>query len=126
MAEHLLDAAQVGASLEQVRCERVAQEVGVDAARLEPCLVGEAAEDEERARPGERSAAGVEEEVGPVSTVEVRPAEREVAAHGFDRGAAERHDPLLAALAEHADELPFEVDRRAREADASETRRPAP
>ena len=54
MPEHLLDGAQVGASLEQVRRERVAQEVGVDALGLEPCLVGEAAQDEEDAGAGER------------------------------------------------------------------------
>ncbi len=36
--EHLLHAAQVGAALEQVRRERVAQEVRVHALRLEPRL----------------------------------------------------------------------------------------
>ena len=35
MAEHLLDAAEVGAALEQVRRERVAQQVRMDAFRLE-------------------------------------------------------------------------------------------
>ena len=48
--EHLLDAAQVGAALEEVGRERVAQEVRVDAARLETGPLGEAAQDEERAR----------------------------------------------------------------------------
>ena len=41
--EHLLDAAQVGAALEQVGRERVAQQVGVDAPGLEPGGRGEAA-----------------------------------------------------------------------------------
>ena len=42
MPEHLLNGPQVGASLEQVRRERVAQEVRVDALRLEAGLLGEA------------------------------------------------------------------------------------
>ena len=45
MAEHFLNAAEVGAALEQVRRERVAQEVRVDAARVE-------------ARPSRRACAG--------------------------------------------------------------------
>ena len=52
MAEHLLHAAQVGAALEQVRRERVAQEVRMDAPRLEAGRRGEAAQDQERARRG--------------------------------------------------------------------------
>ena len=47
--------------------------------------------------------------------VEVWAAEREVAAHGLRRRAAERHDPFLVALAHDADEPGVEVDRRARE-----------
>ena len=39
MAEHLLDAAQVGAALEQMRRERVAEQVRVDALRLEPAFI---------------------------------------------------------------------------------------
>ena len=54
MPEHFLDRAQVGASLEQVRRERVAQEVGMDALGLEPGLVGQAAQDEEDAGASER------------------------------------------------------------------------
>ena len=41
--EHLLDAPQVGAALEQMGGERVAQKMGVDAARLESGPLGEAA-----------------------------------------------------------------------------------
>ena len=47
----------------------------------------------------ERAAARVEEEVGAVPTVEVRPAERQVAAERLGGGPAERDEPLLAALA---------------------------
>ena len=46
MAEHLLDAAQVGAALEQVRRKRVAQEVRVDPLRLEARDRREPAQDE--------------------------------------------------------------------------------
>jgi hypothetical protein len=42
MSKHFLNRPQVGASLEQVRGERVAQEVRVDALGLEPGLLGEA------------------------------------------------------------------------------------
>ena len=75
---------------------------GRDPARARP--FGEAPKDQKGARPGERPAAGVEEEVGSMPAIEVRAAECEVAAHRFDRRPPERHDPLLAALAEHADD----------------------
>src|ERR687891_1029338 len=39
MAEHLLDAAEVGAALEQVGRERMAEKVRVDAGRLQPGLL---------------------------------------------------------------------------------------
>ena len=52
MPEHLLHGAEVGAALEQVGRERVAEQVRVNALGLEPGLLGEAAEDEERARRG--------------------------------------------------------------------------
>src|SRR5688500_14679144 len=90
VAEHLLDAAQVSASLEQMRGERVTEQVWVDSLRLEPGLLGEAAQDQEGAGAGERPAARVQEELGPVAAVEVGAAERDVAAQRFDRGAAER------------------------------------
>src|SRR6187551_635967 len=92
-----------------MRRERVPQEVRVHALRLEPGLDGEAAQDEEGARAGERAALGVQEEVGPVALVEIRPPAGEVAAHGLDRLAAERDDPLLVALADAADEPLVEV-----------------
>ena len=86
------------------------------APRLEPGPVGQLAQDQERAGAGERAAAGVEEEVGPVAPVEVRPAEREVAAHGLGGRPAERDEALLAALAEHAHDALVEVDGRLRRA----------
>ena len=117
VAEHLLDAAEVGAALEEVRRERVAQQVGVDARRLEAGLLGELPQDEERAGAGQRPAAGVQEELGAIAAVEVRAAEREVAADGFGGGPAERHETFLASLAERADDASVEVDGALFEAD---------
>src|SRR5579859_3752085 len=62
MSEHFLHRTQVGASLEQVRCERVTQEVRVDARGLEPGLRGAAAGEGEGAG-GRRRAAGRGEDV---------------------------------------------------------------
>ena len=118
MAEHLLDAAQVGAALEQVRGERVPQEVRMDALRLEAGLLGEPAQDQERAGAGERPALRVEEELGPVAAVEVRPAAGEVAAQRLGRLPADRDDALLAALADRAHEAVVEVDAALLEPDA--------
>ena len=89
----------------------------MDALGLEPCLRGQLAQDQERACARQRAAAGVEEQVGPVAAVEVRAAEREVAAHGLGCRAAERDDALLVALADHAHDARVDVDRRAGEAD---------
>jgi hypothetical protein len=74
VAEHLLDGAQIGAAFEQVRREGVPQEVRMDAFGFETCLPGEAAEDQEDARAGQRAAAGVEKQLGPPPCVEERPA----------------------------------------------------
>ena len=79
VAQHLLHRAQVGAPFEQVGGEGMAQQMGVDARRIEARLGGQAAQDEKRAGPCERAALRVEEEFGPVALVEVRPAVRQVA-----------------------------------------------
>src|SRR4051794_22415661 len=100
MAEHLLHASEVGAALEQVRRERVAEQVRVHAALLEPCDRGEPAEDQEDARAGERAALRVQEEVGAMPPVEVGPPAREVPPERLDGLAADRHDALLAAFPE--------------------------
>ena len=47
MPEHLLHRAQVGAPLEQVGRERVAQQVWMDALGLEPRLLRQLAQDQE-------------------------------------------------------------------------------
>ena len=110
VAEHLLHGAEIGAAFEQVRRERVAQEVRMDAARLESRLLGELAQDEEDAGPRERPAARVEEELHPRLALEMRAAVREVAAQRVDRGTADRDDAFLVPLADAADEAVLEVD----------------
>ena len=66
VAEHLLDAAEVGAALEQVGGEGVPEQVRVHAQWLQARFFGEPAEDQEGAGARERPAAGVQEELGPV------------------------------------------------------------
>ena len=79
MAQHFLNGAKVGAAFEQVRGERVPEQVRMDALRLEARLGGELAQDEECACAGQRAAAGVQEQLRPVTPIEVRPAARQVA-----------------------------------------------
>src|SRR3954470_16226232 len=76
--EHLLHRAQVGAALQQVRRERVSEQVRVYAPGLEAGLGGELAKDEERAGAGQGAALRVEEQRGVVARVEVRPPVREI------------------------------------------------
>jgi hypothetical protein len=80
MSEHFLNRAEVGAALEQVRRERMAQQVRVHARRVEAGLFRPAPEDQERARAGERAALRVQEELGTVAAVQVRPPSGQVAA----------------------------------------------
>ncbi len=108
--EHLLHAPEVGAALEQVRGERVAEEVGMDARRLESCLSGQASENEKRACPRERAAAGVEEELGAVPAVKVGASQGEVSADRLRGRPAERDEALLPAFSEHADDSLLDVD----------------
>jgi hypothetical protein len=80
VAEHLLNRTEVRAALQQVRRERVPEEMGVDALGVEPRLLRQLAEDEECPGARERPTACVQEELGPVSRVQVRPPSAEVAA----------------------------------------------
>src|SRR5690348_13439635 len=77
MAEHFLDRAEVGAAFEQVCCERVPQQVRVHACGIEPGLFGSTPENQERTGARERPALRVEEELGTVTTVEMRPSARQ-------------------------------------------------
>src|SRR3982751_5389782 len=79
VAEHLLHRPEVCAPLEQVRRERVPEQVRVDALRVEAGLAGELAEDQERAGAGERAAARIQEQLRAMPHVEERPAAREIA-----------------------------------------------
>src|SRR5204862_3372077 len=109
--------AEVGAALEQVRREGVAEQVRVDALRLEPRDLREPAQDEEDAGSCERAALRVQEELRPVAPVEVRPPARQVAPQRLGRLTPDRDDALLAALADDADEPRVEVRRVPVEAD---------
>ena len=80
------------------------EQVRVHARRVEPGLLGAALEDQEGARARERAALRVEEELGAVPAVEVRPAAREVAPKRLDGLASDRHDPFLVPLADAAHE----------------------
>src|SRR3954469_23685042 len=82
IAEHLLDAAKVGAALQQVRRERVTEQVRMDALRLEPRLLGEPAKDQEGTGTRQGAAARVQEELGTAPPVEVGAAHRGVAGGG--------------------------------------------
>ena len=117
VTEHLLHAAEIGTSFEEVRGEGVAQEVRVHAGGVEPRLGGQAAEDEERSRPGERASLGVEEELGPMPAVEEGAASRQVSPHRLDSLAPERDDALLVPLAQAAYEPVLEIDATAVEPD---------
>ncbi len=87
------------------------------AAGLEAGAVCEAAQDEERACACQRTAAGVEEEVGTVPTVEVRSSQRHVPPQRVRGRAPERHDALLPALPDGPHDALLEVDRRLDEPD---------
>src|SRR5690242_6815105 len=104
MAEHLLNRAQVGASLEQVSGEGMPEKVGVNAGGVETRGLGEPAQDQEGPGPGQGPAAGVEEQLRAVVPVEVRPAASQVASERLGRLATDRDDALLPALAEAADD----------------------
>ena len=117
VSEHLLDRAEIGPALEQVRREGVAEEVGMHAARLEACAVGELSEDQERACASQRAAADVEEQLRPVPAVEMWAAEREISTNGLRSRTPEGDEALFISLRAT---LPFSSPT------ASDTRRPAP
>ena len=126
VAEHLLDGAQIGAALQQMGGERMAEQVRMDAVRVEPGFLGELAEDQEGAGAGEGAAAGVQEELGPVAAVEVRPAAREVAPQGLGGVPADGNDALLAPLPITRTSLSSRSTPALSRPIASETRSPAP
>ena len=111
VAEQLLDDAQVGAAVEQVGRERVAERVRRDAVR-QPGPATEQVEAVAQPADAERAAAVVQEDLGRASPRRRRaapgldedgPAVLEVRLERLARRPAEQPDPLLAALAEDAD-----------------------
>src|SRR5207302_2535704 len=117
MPEHLLDAAEVGASLEQMRRKRVPEEMRMDALGLEPGLVREASQYEKRSRARERSSTRVQEELRAVASIEMWASEREEPAHRLGRLPPDRYESFLATLSEGAHDTLFEVDRALLEPD---------
>ena len=117
MAEHLLNATEIGSAFEQVRCEGVAEQVWMDAPRLEPGALRQAAEDQEGPGPGQRASLRVQEQVGTVPAVQEGAAVGEVTAQRVGGVAADGDDALLVALARAGDEPAFQVDVRLAEAD---------
>src|SRR5439155_21639683 len=108
--QHLLDGAEIGAALEEMRRKRVAKEVRMDAFGLQTRLRGKAAQDQEGAGPCQGSAARVQEQLGAMACVEKRAPAREIAADRFDGRTTDRHDAFLASLAERAHDPRLEVD----------------
>ena len=104
MAEQLLDRAQVGAAFEQVRREGVAQ----------PVRMWE--QPAQRARVESPPPGGEEERVVRAAR-QLRTRLAQIAGDDVRSLFAERHDPLLAALAAHAHVLLLEVDVAEVEAD---------
>ena len=112
VAEHLLDGAQVGASLEQVGGERVPEGVGGD-------VVGQAGlprvalDDGVKSLAGQPPAAVVQEQLRRLEgarAAQERAAPLVVGADGLDGHAPQRDDALLVALADGADEPHLQVD----------------
>ena len=110
MTEQLLHGSQVGPALEQVGGRAVPQPVGSDVGR--PGHLGDATVDE---RPHgslvDPATPGTDEEGGPGAVGhEAGTAGREPAVDRPRGWVAERHAALLAALAEHPDEVALPVD----------------
>src|SRR5690606_33260794 len=105
--------AQVGPALEQVRGERVPELVGADVA-LDAGDPGDLAQALEEALPGHAAAeAGQEDRLArprrPVAVAEQTAGLEQVALDPPPRHLTERHDALLAPLAEHPQEARLEV-----------------
>src|SRR5437764_11632008 len=126
VAEHFLDAAEISSAFEQVRGERVPEQVRVDPFRFETRLLGQPAQHEEHSCARQASAFRVEKELRPVAPVEVRTSAREIAPERIRRGPAKRHDPLLCALAGSSAEALLEIDVCLPRPTASPTRQPGP
>ena len=120
--EHLLDASQVGAALEQVRRKRVTERVrrdaeagaahrdvladeSMDASRAEPLP---SIVHEQRVLRSPRPACPLRRP-GPLQPHHLR-AVGHVGANGIRRALVERHEPLLAPLAQHTNHACIQVE----------------
>ncbi len=99
MAEQFLDAAEIVARLEQVRRERVPEQVRVDAG-IDALPLGPV-QDPGLYRAGAQPAAPLAQEQGAFLCRGQRPALGQPSAERFPRVAADRHDAVLVALAGH-------------------------
>src|SRR4051794_28072285 len=117
VSEHFLNRPQIGSALEEVGRERMAQQVRGDTLGLEARDLRETPEDEEGAGACERAALRVEEELGAVAPVEVRPSAGEIAAKRIDGFPPDGDDALLRALSDRAHEPSLEIDAGALEPD---------
>ena len=88
--EHLLDAAEVGAALEQMRRERVAKEMRVHASGSSPAFSASRRRMRNTPARVERPAFRVEEQLRRLPSVQMRPPARDVAAKRFGRLPADR------------------------------------
>src|SRR5262249_32335552 len=118
VAEELLDHAEIGAGVEQMRRERVAQRVRAHAP-ADPGRGGARPHDRVQRAHAEPPAARVREQRAPAPAAPL-----EIGGERAGGPAAVRHDPLLLALAEHADRLLRAVD--VIEVEPGELRHPEP
>ena len=124
MPEHLLQRAQVAAAGEQVRGEAVAQRVRAHL-RSEPGGRGVALHDLVEPLAGQAAAALVDEQARLPAVADQSPAPAlEVGGERAGRSGADRHEPLLGALAAGAQDAGLEVDVTRLELDR--LRRPQP
>src|ERR687888_648503 len=112
VAEHFLHRTEVGAALEQVRRERVPEQVWVHAFGLEAGLRRESAQNQKNACARQPAAFRVEEELWPVAGVQVRTSACEVPSERLRGLSADWDDAFLRAFAHTAHEARVEIDAR--------------
>src|SRR6267142_6424153 len=100
-----------------MRGEGVAEQVRMNSFRLQPGRGRELAEDQEGACAREPAALRIEEELRAVPHVQERASPSQVTAQGLRGLSPDRHDPLLRAFADAANDARVEVDTRLLQAD---------
>ncbi len=127
VAEHFLQAAQVGAMVEQVGCKGVAQHMGADFPRIEAGGNGQLFQHERKTLAGDvpfrRGPGGKQVMFGlSVPRGQKFGPQREPCRQSIARGGGKRHHALLVALAAH-DQAPF-IARHGSEREAHQLRDP--